>query len=55
MQCSRCAKAGMVEIRMTIAGEDLMFHSCGRCEAREWSSTDGPVSLARVLDLARRR
>lgn len=55
MQCSRCAKSGMVEIRMKISGEDLTFHSCGRCEARQWSSIDGPMSLDRVLDLARRR
>ena len=51
MQCSRCAKQGMVEIRMKIAGEDVMFHSCGRCESKAWSSTDGPMSLDRVLDL----
>ena len=54
MQCSRCARAGMVEIRMNIAGEDVLFHSCGRCEARHWSSLDGPLSLDRVLELARR-
>lgn len=54
MQCSRCARAGMVEIRMNIAGEDVLFHSCGRCEARQWSSPDGPLSLDRVLELARR-
>lgn len=55
MQCSRCARQGMVEIRMMIAGEDVLFHSCGRCEAREWSSADGPMSLDHVLDLASRR
>ena len=53
MQCSRCARQGMVEIRMTIAGEDVLFHSCGRCEARHWSSPDGPLSLDHVLELAR--
>lgn len=45
----------MVEIRMNIAGEDVLFHSCGRCEAKQWSSPEGPLSLDRVLDLARRR
>jgi hypothetical protein len=55
MECSRCAKQGMVEIRMKIAGEDVTFHSCGRCESREWSSHDGPMSLDRVLNLARAR
>lgn len=53
MQCSRCAKDGMVEIRMKIAGEDVTFRRCGRCEAKHWLSADGPVSLSRVLDLAR--
>ena len=53
MQCSRCARQGMVEIRMKIAGEDVLFHSCGRCESKVWSGTDGPMSLDRVLDLAR--
>jgi hypothetical protein len=43
----------MVEIRMKIAGEDVMFHSCGRCESKVWSGNDGPMSLDHVLDLAR--
>ncbi len=50
MQCSRCANRGMVEIRMKIAGEDVMFRQCGRCEAKTWLSVDGPMSLSRVLD-----
>ena len=53
MQCSRCAKQGMVEIRMKIAGEDVMFRQCGRCEAKSWLSSDGPLSLTRVLEMAR--
>ncbi len=53
MQCSRCAKDGMVEIRMKIAGEDVTFRSCGRCEAKHWLNAEGPLPLARVLDLAR--
>jgi len=43
----------MVEIRMKIAREDVLFHSCGRCESKIWSSSDGPMSLDRVLDMAR--
>jgi len=43
----------MVEIRMTVAGEDLTFRSCGRCEAKHWLNAEGPLPLARVLDLAR--
>ena len=55
MHCSRCDRQGMVEIRMTIAGEDVLFHSYGRCEARHWSSPRGPLSLDHVLELARPR
>ena len=36
MQCSRCANNGIVEIKMKIAGEDVMFRQCGRCEAKSW-------------------
>ena len=53
MQCSRCANHQMVEIRMKIAGEDVMFRQCGRCEAKTWLSIDGPLSLTRVLEMAR--
>jgi hypothetical protein len=53
MQCSRCANSGIVEIKMKIAGEDVMFRQCGRCEAKTWLSIDGPLSLTRVLEMAR--
>lgn len=53
MQCSRCAQGGVVEIRMKIAGEDVQFRQCGRCEAKSWLSEDGPLSLTRVLEMAR--
>ena len=53
MQCSRCANRGMVEIRMKIAGEDVMFRQCGRCEAKSWLTIDGPLSLSRVLEMAK--
>ena len=53
MQCNRCANGGMVEIKMKIAGEDVMFRQCGRCEAKSWLSIDGPLSLTRVLEMAR--
>lgn len=53
MRCSRCTTGGMVEIRMKIAGEDVVFHSCARCESKQWSTDSGPMSLGRVLELAR--
>lgn len=53
MQCRRCAKPQMVEIRMTVADTDLRFVRCVRCEAQHWFAPDGEVPLRAVLDLAR--
>ena len=43
MQCSRCANGGIVEIKMKIAGEDVMFRQCGRCEAKSWLTSRRPA------------
>lgn len=53
MHCPSCAKGSIIEIRMQIAGEDLTFRRCGRCELQSWTNPDGSVPLSRVLELAR--
>jgi hypothetical protein len=53
MHCARCSKPVLVEIRMTVGDRELTFRRCGRCEAQSWETTDGPVPLSHVLDLAR--
>ena len=55
VHCARCSKAGLIEIRMRVADRDLTFRRCGRCEAQTWETTDGPVPLVHVLELARTR
>jgi hypothetical protein len=55
MHCSRCSKAGLVEIRMRVGERDVTFRRCGRCEAQTWETAEGPVPLTRVLQLARAR
>lgn len=55
MQCARCSKPEMVEIRMRVAERDVTFRRCGRCEAQSWETADGPIPLHHVLDLARLR
>jgi hypothetical protein len=55
MGCSTCGKQELVEIRMTVGGEELMFRRCGRCESQGWEGTGGAVSLTHVLDRARVR
>jgi hypothetical protein len=54
MRCTTChTKNPMVEIRMKIAGEDVTFCRCGRCESKSWMTEDGPLALQSVLELAR--
>ena len=53
MQCARCAKGHLVEIRMRIGEADVVFRRCGKCEAQAWEGAEGQLSLKRVLDLAR--
>jgi hypothetical protein len=38
---------------MQIAGQELTFWRCGRCESQSWANSDGRVPLSRVLELAR--
>ena len=53
MRCAACAKGSLIEIRMTVAGEELTFRRCGRCEAQAWTTPEGEITLGRVLELAR--
>jgi hypothetical protein len=53
MRCSCCSKAAVVEIRMHVGGRELTFRRCHRCEAQSWQSSEGPLALDHVLDLAR--
>lgn len=53
MQCSRCSKVAVVEIRMQLADREVTFRRCHRCEAQSWETADGPLALPHVLDLAR--
>ncbi len=52
MRCARCSKGTLIEIKMTVAGSDLTFRRCGRCENQVWESTDGALTLRSVLELA---
>jgi hypothetical protein len=53
MRCPTCKKGSIIEIRMQIAGEELTFRRCGRCEAQSWTTAAGHVPLSRVRELAR--
>ena len=43
----------MIEIRMMVAGSEIIFRRCGHCEAQSWQSADGSITLQSVLELAR--
>ena len=45
MRCNTCGKRELVEIRMTVGGEELMFRRCGRCESQGWEGAGGSLTL----------
>jgi hypothetical protein len=51
--CTRCAKGALITIRMRIAGREVVFRRCARCEANSWQDDTGIMTLSEVLELAR--
>jgi hypothetical protein len=51
--CTGCAKTMLITIRMRVAGREIVFHRCSKCEANTWQDDSGVLSLTEVLDLAR--
>jgi hypothetical protein len=51
--CTGCAKAVLITIRMRIAGREIVFRRCSKCESNEWVDDVGVLSLDEVLQLAR--
>ena len=53
--CTGCAKTALVTIRMRVAGHEIVFNRCNKCEANTWQDDGGRMSLDEVLELARVR
>jgi hypothetical protein len=51
--CAGCAKTVLITIRMRVAGREIVFHRCSKCEANTWKDDARVLSLDEVLDLAR--
>lgn len=51
--CTGCAKTALITIRMRVAGREIVFHRCSKCEANTWQDDLGVLSLNEVLALAR--
>ena len=51
--CTGCAKTVLITIRMRVAGREIVFHRCSKCEANTWQDDAGVLSLNEVLELAR--
>jgi hypothetical protein len=51
--CTGCAKTALITIRMRVAGRELVFRRCNKCEANQWQDDAGELSLDEVLALAR--
>ena len=43
----------LITIRMRVAGREIVFHRCSKCEANTWKDDVGVLSLDEVLQLAR--
>jgi hypothetical protein len=52
MKCPNCQTKELVVIEMFVSGEPVKLHSCSACDLRWWETSDGAVSLSRVLDRA---
>ncbi len=55
MECTGCAGAKLITIRMRIAGEEIEFRRCSKCEVNHWADGSGDITLDEVLELARTR
>ena len=55
LMCTGCAKQALITIRMRVAGREIVFNRCNKCEANTWQDDGGHMSLDEVLDLARVR
>lgn len=53
MECTGCAGAKLIAIRMRIGGEEVVFQRCNRCETNHWSTPEREITLDEVLELAR--
>jgi hypothetical protein len=51
--CTGCAKTMLITIRMRVAGREIVFHRCSKCEANTWQDGSAVLSLNEVLELAR--
>ena len=53
LACTGCAKAMLITIHMRVAGREITFRRCSKCESNTWQDDAGVLSLGEVLELAR--
>lgn len=55
MRCPVCAAADVIQIEQKLPdGTEVTFFSCHKCEEKWWDRAGEALSLAQVLELARR-
>ncbi len=55
MRCPQCQARHMVEIAMSIGGQQVTLRSCSFCDLRWWEGYQGKMALSGLLDLAAER
>jgi hypothetical protein len=53
LTCTGCAKAMLITIHMRVAGHEITFRRCSKCESNTWQDDEGVLSLGEVLELAK--
>jgi hypothetical protein len=52
MKCPKCKSRQLVEIELSIAGEQVVLKSCSACDVRWWEGDGASLPLSSLLDLA---
>ena len=52
MVCPFCRSTALVEIGLTLRGQQVTMHSCSSCDTRWWDKDGERVALPSVLEMA---
>jgi hypothetical protein len=52
MMCPVCRGAHLVQIEISLSGEQVRMRSCSRCDTRWWERGGSQIDLEAVLELA---
>ena len=51
LDCTGCAKVALVTIRMRVAGREIVFRRCSKCESNMWQDGAGDLSASILMHI----